>query len=276
MVYCPKCGTANDDLAAFCQKCGGQIVVPQQPANGPAQPAKRVPAVWNQTPFDRTFKGGGPLLKTFLGIIFVLLVMEIFNALSSESGFAGEFSKFLGANLLLFFLVFLLAFFFGYYTRKFPRETAMVSPLVTAVIVTFVLWVVSNIFRLLGESRADDFLKAMGDMVASVLYIIFLLILLLGYIGVIMKAGRFGNPSPPVDVPPIPPTATQTTTYAPGRRMVRSNRDKIIFGVCGGMAEYLDTDPFLVRVLWVVGTLLTSGVLILAYVILAMIMPKAP
>ncbi|HNU36132.1 MAG TPA: PspC domain-containing protein, partial [Methanomassiliicoccales archaeon] len=64
--------------------------------------------------------------------------------------------------------------------------------------------------------------------------------------------------------------------YAPGKRMGRSNRDKIIFGVCGGMAEFLDTDPFLVRVLWVVGTILTSGVLILAYVILAIIMPKYP
>jgi phage shock protein PspC (stress-responsive transcriptional regulator) len=58
--------------------------------------------------------------------------------------------------------------------------------------------------------------------------------------------------------------------------MGRSSRDKIIFGVCGGMAEFLDTDPFLVRVLWVVGTILTSGVLILAYLILAVIMPKYP
>jgi phage shock protein PspC (stress-responsive transcriptional regulator) len=267
MVYCPKCGAVNDDQATFCQKCGGQIVIPQQPAS---EPVKRAPAVWNQTPFDRTFRGGGPLLKTLLGLIFVLLVMEIFDALSGESAFAGNFADFLADTLLLFFLIFLLAFFFGYYTRKYPRESAMVSPLVTAIIVTFVLWVVSNAFQLLGESRPDAFLTAMGDMVSSVLYIIFLLILMLGYIGVIMKAGRFG-------VPPAPPAAApQPAPYAPGKRMGRSNRDKIIFGVCGGMAEFLDTDPFLVRVLWVVGTLLTSGVLILAYVILAIIMPKYP
>lgn len=274
MVYCPKCGAVNDDQATFCQKCGGQIVIPQQPAS---EPVKRVPATWNQTPFDRTFRGGGPLLKTFLGIIFVLLVMEIFDALSSESVFAGNFADFLGDTLLPFFLIFLLAFFFGYYTRKYPRESAMASPLVTAIIVTFVLWVVSNVFTLLGESQPDDFLMAMGDMVSSVLYIIFLLILLLGYIGVIMKAGRFGVPPQNVNVPPVPPApSTQQAPYAPGKRMGRSNRDKIIFGVCGGMAEYLDTDPFLVRVLWVVGTILTSGVLILAYLILAIITPKYP
>jgi len=272
MSYCPKCGAMNDDQASYCQRCGGQIVAPQPAAN---EPVRRAPAVWNQTPFDRTFRGGGPLLKTFLGLIFVLLVMEIFDALSAESAFAGEFSDFLGDTLLLFFLVFLLAFFFGYYTRKYPRETSMVSPLITAIIVTFVLWVLSNVFRLLGETRTDDFLTAMGEMVYSVLYIIFLLIILLGYIGVIMKAGRFGNPVPP-NVAPVTPAAAPQAPYAPGKRMGRSNRDKIIFGVCGGMAEFLDTDPFLVRVLWVVGTILTSGVLILAYVILAIIMPKYP
>jgi phage shock protein PspC (stress-responsive transcriptional regulator) len=274
MVYCPKCGALNEDQASFCQRCGGQIVLPQPP---PSEPVKRSPSVWNQTPFDRTFRGGGPLLKAFLGLIFVLLVMEILDALTGEWAFAGEFSSFLGDTLLLFFLVLLLAFFFGYYTRKFPRETAMVSPLVTAVIVTFVLWVVSRAFDIWGETRPDDLMSAMGEMVASVLYIIFLLIVLLGYIGVIMKAGKFANTVPPATVPPVPPApAAPPAPYAPVKRMGRSDRDKIIFGVCGGMAEFLDTDPFLVRVLWVVGTILTSGVLILAYLILAIIMPKNP
>jgi len=236
------------------------------------EPVKRAPAVWNQTPFDRTFKVGGPLLKSFLGIIFVLLVMEIFEALSSESVFADGFSKLLGDTLILFFLVFLLAFYFGYYSRKYPKETAIVSPLVTAVIATFVLWLVSRTFDLLGEARSDSFLSAMGEMVYSVLYIIFLLIILLGYIGVIMKAGRF---VPPVQQGPVPPPPmAPANASVPHKRMCRSNRDRILMGVCGGMAEYLDTDPFLVRVLWVVGVILTSGVLILAYLILAIIMPK--
>jgi len=244
--------------------------------NVPLEPVKRGPAVWNQTPFDRTFRGGGPLLKTFLGIIFVLLLMEIFDALSGESAFAGEFSDFLGETLPLFFLVLLLAFFFGYYTRKYPKDTAMVSPLVTAVLVTFALWVVSNVFEIFGRSRSDDFLTAMGEMVYSVLYIVFLLIVLLGYIGVIMKAGRFGAPPQNVNLPPAPPSPQPSPPSTPGKRMGRSSKDKIIFGVCGGMAEFLETDPFLVRVLWVVGTLLTSGVLILAYLIMAVIMPKYP
>ncbi len=245
----------------------------QQPTA--SQPVKRAPAVWNQTPFDRTFRGGGPLLKAFLGLIFVLLLMEIFKALSSESLFAERFSEFLGDTLLLFFLMFLLAFYFGYYTRKYPRESSIISPLITAIIVTFVLWVVSKAFGFLGESRSDDFLTAMGDMVSSVLYIIFLLIILLGYIGVIMKASKVGFPPRNVNVPPVPPApAAPQASYAPGKRMGRSSRDKIILGVCGGMAEYLETDPFLVRVLWVVGTLLTSGVLILAYIVMAIIMPE--
>ncbi len=243
----------------------------QPPAD---QPVKRAPAVWNQTPFDRTFRGGGPLLKAFLGVTFLLLVMEIFKALSSESSFAERFSEFLGDTLLLFFLMFLLAFYFGYYTRKYPRESSIISPLITAIIVTFALWVISKAFGFLGESRSDAFLTAMGDMVSSVLYIVFLLIILLGYIGVIMRADRFGFPLWKGNVPPVPPAPAPQAPYAPGKRMGRSSREKIIFGVCGGMAEYLETDPFLVRVLWVVGTLLTSGVLILAYIVMAIIMPE--
>jgi phage shock protein C len=55
---------------------------------------------------------------------------------------------------------------------------------------------------------------------------------------------------------------------------MRSRTHKVIAGVCGGIAEYLEVDPTVVRVLYVVATVL-SGVLpgILAYVILTFLMP---
>ena len=55
---------------------------------------------------------------------------------------------------------------------------------------------------------------------------------------------------------------------------MRSRTHKIIAGVCGGIAEYLEVDPTVVRVLYVVATVL-SGVFpgILAYVILTFLMP---
>ena len=57
------------------------------------------------------------------------------------------------------------------------------------------------------------------------------------------------------------------------KRLHRSLTDKKLAGVCGGLAEYLGWDPTLVRLLWVVLTLLGgSGVLI--YLVLWIVMPE--
>ena len=59
------------------------------------------------------------------------------------------------------------------------------------------------------------------------------------------------------------------------RRLCKSRRDKIVDGVCGGIAHYLDMDPTIVRLAWVVITLLGGGILILLYVAGMIIMPRA-
>lgn len=61
---------------------------------------------------------------------------------------------------------------------------------------------------------------------------------------------------------------------APTRRMLyRHPNDKLIGGVCGGVAEYLNWNPVIVRVLWVVATFATWGGGIMAYLLLAMFLP---
>jgi phage shock protein C len=60
----------------------------------------------------------------------------------------------------------------------------------------------------------------------------------------------------------------------PPKRMTRSRDDKIVAGVCGGLARYLNMDPALVRILTVVATLLTSGAALLVYVVAIMVMPE--
>jgi phage shock protein C len=59
------------------------------------------------------------------------------------------------------------------------------------------------------------------------------------------------------------------------RRLYRSRYDKQLAGVAGGMAEYLELDPTLVRILWILSVFL-GGFTILLYVILAFIVPLAP
>ncbi len=58
----------------------------------------------------------------------------------------------------------------------------------------------------------------------------------------------------------------------PQKRLHRSRTEKMIAGVCGGIAEYLDVDPTIVRVLWVLVALL-AGTGILLYLILWIVMP---
>ncbi|GED33301.1 PspC domain-containing protein [Brevibacillus centrosporus] len=59
------------------------------------------------------------------------------------------------------------------------------------------------------------------------------------------------------------------------RRLYRSQQDKRLFGVCGGIAHFLRMDSTLVRVGVVILTVCT-GIPILIYLLLAMIMPKEP
>lgn len=58
------------------------------------------------------------------------------------------------------------------------------------------------------------------------------------------------------------------------KRLVRPSDDKLLMGVAGGIAQYLNIDPLIVRALWIVAGLLSAGHAILAYVLLAILMPK--
>jgi phage shock protein PspC (stress-responsive transcriptional regulator) len=59
------------------------------------------------------------------------------------------------------------------------------------------------------------------------------------------------------------------------KRLYRSRDERIIWGICGGMAKYFNTDPVLVRVLWVLSIFL-FGWGILAYLILRFVVPLEP
>lgn len=59
------------------------------------------------------------------------------------------------------------------------------------------------------------------------------------------------------------------------QRLHKSSKEKVIWGVCGGLAEFFAVDPVLVRVVFAALTL-ASGVGIVAYIILAIAMPDAP
>ena len=59
------------------------------------------------------------------------------------------------------------------------------------------------------------------------------------------------------------------------KRLYKSNHDKMLDGVCGGIAEYFDIDPTLVRLGWVLFCAM-SGSGFLAYIIAAIVIPSNP
>ena len=56
------------------------------------------------------------------------------------------------------------------------------------------------------------------------------------------------------------------------KRLYKSSTDKKVCGVCGGIANYFDVDPTVIRRIWVIFTLVGGSGLI-AYIIAAIIMP---
>ena len=57
------------------------------------------------------------------------------------------------------------------------------------------------------------------------------------------------------------------------RRLTRSHHDRMLSGVSGGLGEYLDVDPTLVRLGWVLAALVTCGAAFLVYAACWFIMP---
>ena len=58
-----------------------------------------------------------------------------------------------------------------------------------------------------------------------------------------------------------------------GKKLYRSDENKMLAGVCGGIAEYFGVDPTLIRLAWVVFSLL-GGSGLLAYILAAIISPR--
>lgn len=73
---------------------------------------------------------------------------------------------------------------------------------------------------------------------------------------------------------PLPPYAACAAPQAGPRRLTRTPGDKMIAGVCGGLARYFDVDPTLVRVGAVVTLFIGFPAVLLGYLVAWAIVPK--
>ena len=58
------------------------------------------------------------------------------------------------------------------------------------------------------------------------------------------------------------------------KTLTRSKSDRMIAGVCAGLADYLNVDPTVVRLLFVLGFFLAGPGIVIAYLIMAIVTPE--
>ena len=59
-----------------------------------------------------------------------------------------------------------------------------------------------------------------------------------------------------------------------GKKLSRSRKNRMIAGVCGGIGEYLEIDPTVIRLIWVLLVFLSFGTAIIAYIVAWIIVPE--
>ncbi len=62
----------------------------------------------------------------------------------------------------------------------------------------------------------------------------------------------------------------------PEKKLYRSNTNRMICGVCGGLAEYFSIDPTIVRLVWAIVTLFGVVPGVVGYIVAAVIIPQSP
>lgn len=58
------------------------------------------------------------------------------------------------------------------------------------------------------------------------------------------------------------------------RRLFKSPTERVISGVAGGVAEYFDADPAIVRVIWALLAIITGGVFLVLYIVMWIVVPE--
>ena len=61
-----------------------------------------------------------------------------------------------------------------------------------------------------------------------------------------------------------------------GKQLYRSRENRMFGGVCGGLGEYLNIDPTVVRLLFVFGVIFGFGSLLIVYLVMLVVIPETP
>jgi len=293
MVYCPKCGTENEDDAEFCKKCGEKIPKDKSKfekhmddfGNEVDQIGKKIENAFdNKTKkidnwYDNTFGLIGPIISSIIGLIILIIIIKLLAFFSGGRGWMMGLSEFFDNYLLLFFAFFLFSNYTSYITRKYS-SFRYASPLVAAVGFTIWFWVGIQVITIIGQGLEIEIIATIASIFELLLIPIALLILLGGYIGLMVSSKKQVDEKPKIkdekDNAKVEDDLKEKFEEYRYKRLYRSGKDKLLGGICGGLGEYFKIDPVIIRLIFVVGLFVSFGTMILAYFILWIVVPRNP
>lgn len=224
----------------------------------------------------------GPLVSAMLGLLGVILVIVVMDYAAQRTGMAimsFGVREFLLSNMGLFFLIFLISAYTTYFSRARPTMYLALSPLSVAFGITVFLWIISSIIIIEGARiwfPGFDIVAQYALYARNHLPGIFWFFSFVGYLFLFVRllAGNAKECAACASAKREPSKKVQVPDDGI-KRLYRSGKDKILGGVCGGIAEYLGVDPVLIRFIWAIAVFF-FGTGVLLYIIAWIIIPRNP
>jgi len=297
MRYCNYCGHENLDAAQYCNSCG-RALRPEADQHIPKGDFERRIDDFTQemeslgkkverefdtmgkdlgTWSDSTLGILGPLVWSLVGLAVLVLIIGVLWILGDSIQTFRDIADFLLANIWLIFALGLLLSYSNFFSRRYKEQFRWVQPIFTALGIVFGLWIASEVMYIVAVNFNIEILETIASIMSTYLGIIFMAIMVIGYVAFLISlmssTGAFKETQPRFDQPrpgyePVPP--------GDYRRLYRSGRNKVLGGICGGMGEYANLDPNIIRIIWIILMVVSLGIAILGYFICWIIIPRNP
>jgi phage shock protein C len=228
--------------------------------------------------FHRTFGIVGPLISSVLGLAFFALFVWLMGFLNGTiaNPFLASVQAFLSGNIGLFFLTFVFFSYTSYFSKHSPRAYVPFSPLAAAVGIAIGFWLAQNALDMVGVYTGVSVISNTALVMERFTYPVFFLALLIGYLVLLAKLSMKQPLYKEESMRRITmKSAPSRGKGEPRSRLYRSGRDRILGGVCGGLGEYFDVDPVIIRLLFV-ALAFAGGLGIILYIIAWIIIPRNP
>ncbi len=212
----------------------------------------------------------GFIMSVTFGIIALLLFILALGFVNTmmNSMILTNVTAFLIQNLGLLVILSVLSAVANRFGRYRSSTISLLVIPLAAAYNTGIVWFIASIIRIVNASTSIVAVTGLMQGLLDHLDIIFFLFILLGILKH-SKSHRF------YEVREAKGKYENRAGKGRMRRLYRSGNDRILGGVCGGIAEYLGIDPTIVRLLWIL-FMLMGGAGVLLYIIAWIIIPRNP